>query len=113
LNEGAEAILLEIGRAYVSAAPSEEEAEEDQCHLTQQLLMILNREVARMLRSGYLSEYEELQYYIQYSVSLQRYIIQANHLLTLVKTLSIRSAEWRDDYLGCEVLFVGQWVKVK
>jgi len=52
LNEGAEAILLEIGRAYVSAAPSEEEAEEDQCHLTQQLLMVLNREVARMLRSG-------------------------------------------------------------
>ena len=51
-NDHAEAILLEIGRAYTSSAPSEEEAIEDQCHLTQQLLMILNREVARMLRSG-------------------------------------------------------------
>ena len=53
-NDHAEAILLEIGRAYTSSAPSEEEAIEDQCHLTQQLLMVLNREVARMLimRSG-------------------------------------------------------------
>ena len=40
--------LNEVGRAYVSAAPSEEEAEEDQWHLTQQLLMVLNREVAQM-----------------------------------------------------------------
>ena len=32
-NYHAEAILLEIGRAYTSSAPSEEEAIEDQCHL--------------------------------------------------------------------------------
>ena len=43
---------VEIGRAYTSSAPSEEEAIEDQCHLTQKLLMVLNREVAHMLRSG-------------------------------------------------------------
>ena len=52
LNEYAQSILLEIGRAYTTAAPSEEEAMEDQCHLTQQLLIVLNKEVARMLRSA-------------------------------------------------------------
>ena len=52
LNEHAQTILLEIGRAYTTAASSEEEAMEDQCHLTQQLLMVLNKEVARMLRSA-------------------------------------------------------------
>ena len=52
LNEHAQSILLEIGRAYTTATPSEEEAMEDQCHITQQLLMVLNKEVASMLRSA-------------------------------------------------------------
>ena len=52
LNEHAQSILLEIGRAYTTATPSEEEAMEDQCHITQQLLMVLNKVVAHMLRSA-------------------------------------------------------------
>ena len=52
LNEHAQTILLEIGRAHTTAAPSEEEAMEYECHLNQQLLMVLNKEVAHMLRSA-------------------------------------------------------------
>ena len=87
LNEGAEAILLEIGRAYVSAAPSEEEAEEDQCHLTQQLLMVLNREGCShaevrgtsLSMKNYSTIYSTL---CHCSGTLSK----PNHLLTLVKT---------------------------